>query len=60
MRITHPFSGGSYIPGDQWKECSRCGFDYRLSELVKEPDTDLLVCSRCLDEPRDSGLPALR
>ena len=59
-KVTHPFGGGTYIPGDFWSECARCGFDKRQSELVKEPETELMVCTNCVDEPRDSGIPVKR
>lgn len=37
-----------YIPGRPWGICDRCGFKYRLDELVKEW-TGFRVCSKCLD-----------
>lgn len=41
MRETH--RGHSYKPGDYWRECAVCGFDYLRSEMVVRWD-GLLVC----------------
>ena len=51
MRITHPYRGGEFKPGDYWTTCDRCGHDYRRSELVLEDWSGLLVCTLrgCLD-----------
>jgi hypothetical protein len=37
-----------YVPGDFWRVCDRCGFDYRRSETRKEW-TGLIVCRECWD-----------
>ena len=41
MRETH--TGNRYIPGDYWKECPICGFDYLRSEMLERWD-GLVVC----------------
>jgi len=40
-----------YVPGTYKRECDRCGWDYLRTELVREYDTNLLVCPSCLFEP---------
>lgn len=42
--------GYAYIPGDPYVCCDRCGFDYRMSQTIKEW-TGLRVCRKCW-EPR--------
>lgn len=47
MRIypsNRPYKFGTYK-----RECDRCGWDYLNTELVKEQDTNLIVCRPCLD-----------
>ena len=44
----------TYRSGDKWRECDRCGFDYRISQLQKDPNDGLIVCMRCLDMPNSS------
>ena len=39
---------------EQWDECSRCGFTYPFSQLVRQPGDggNVIVCTvTCLDEP---------
>lgn len=44
-----------FVSGTYKRECDRCGFDYLRSELMKEPDTGYIVCSKCYD-PHDPQL----
>jgi len=46
MRITHK---DGYISGSYWTTCPRCGFEYRIEEMVIEY-TDKEVCQKCCDE----------
>ncbi len=41
--------------GTWWAICDRCGWKYKNTQLHKEPHTDLMVCSPCLDKrnPQD-------
>lgn len=48
MRETH--RNNRYSPGDHWRECDECGFDFLRSELVKRRD-GAIVCAKCW-EPR--------
>ena len=52
MRETH--RGATCKPGDYWRECAVCGFDYLRSEMVTRWD-GLLVCKADNDErnPQD-------
>lgn len=43
MRETH--NNNIYKPGDFWKECDVCGFDYLRSELLVRWD-GALVCKK--------------
>jgi hypothetical protein len=54
MRITH--QGNSYRPGDYWRECPECGFDYLRSEMVIRWD-GLLVCMADNDERNPQATP---
>lgn len=38
-----------YVRGTWRASCQRCGFDFKASELRKEPGTDLRVCRDCRD-----------
>ncbi len=49
MRITHIFGTQDFRAGSYWKECARCGFDYRIEELKKDGNTKALVCKDCYD-----------
>lgn len=40
-----------YQPGNYWLVCDRCGFDYRLEDMVEEW-TGAVVCRRWCYEPR--------
>ena len=47
MSRTYPRN--RYVPGTYKRTCDRCGFDFLRNELVKEPNTGLLVCRKDLD-----------
>lgn len=51
MRETH--TGYSYKPGDWWRECDECGFDYRKSQLYVRRRDGAIVCKKCLDKESD-------
>jgi NAD-dependent SIR2 family protein deacetylase len=44
-----------FVSNDYKEECSRCGWDFLHSELVKEERTNLWVCRACYDpiHPQD-------
>ena len=41
-----------WVAGTYKKECARCGWDYLRSELQRDPNTNSLVCFRCIDPPK--------
>jgi len=43
---------------NRWKACSRCGLDWPVKELKREPETGALVCIECLDEPCHADIKA--
>ena len=49
MRVTHSFGVSGFQPGSYWKECARCGFDFRIEELKEDGVTKALVCPSCYD-----------
>ena len=51
-RETH--RGNRYKPGDYWRECDVCGFDYLRSKLVKRWD-NAIVCKKDND-PRPRSM----
>jgi len=55
MRETH--RGDDYKPGDYWRECPVCGFDYLRSEMVTRWD-GLLVCQADNDERNPQETPS--
>lgn len=57
MRITHAPGTSEFKPGSWWKECTRCGFDYRIEELKEDGVSGQLVCPDCYDpkHPLDKG-----
>ena len=38
-------------------QCARCGFVYKLIQLIEDGDTNLLVCNDCYDIPHPSEQP---
>lgn len=43
---------------DYRRPCDRCAWDGWLrSQLSREPQTNLLVCQPCLDQPREDRMP---
>lgn len=41
----------SYIPGNHWVCCDRCGFKKRRTEISKEWDGLMVCTATCLDPP---------
>lgn len=40
------------ITGQRYYSCERCGFDYKESETIIEPESGLRVClEKCYNEP---------
>jgi hypothetical protein len=50
MRISPPYSGNHWEPGNHWIICDECGLKYRKNETRKRWDK-AIVCSDCW-EPR--------
>src|SRR5207245_2321547 len=48
-----PNQSHSGIHGDPWHSCDICGFDWRTSQLRRQPGLrrGLLVCPKCYDDP---------
>jgi len=45
-----PNQSHSALAGDPWARCDRCGWDYRLSQMVMQ--NGLLLCfAKCYDNP---------
>lgn len=38
-------------------QCQRCSFVYKLTELVEDGETSLLVCKACYDMPHPAKQP---
>ncbi len=50
-----------FVPSDYKESCSRCGFDFLHSELMKE-HTGWWVCRGCFDErsPQEDKRPIMK
>ena len=42
-------AGNSYIVGQPWGICDRCGFQKRLKSELRKEWTGLMVCDPCYD-----------
>lgn len=38
-------------------QCQRCGFVYKLTQLIEDGETNLLVCNDCYDIPHPAKSP---
>lgn len=41
----------TYIPGNRWLVCDRCGFKRRVAQISKEWDGLMVCTATCLDPP---------
>jgi len=58
--MTTIYPTNRYVPGTYKTQCTRCGFDTLRSKMLKEPDTNLIVCPDCFDPANPRLKPRIR